>query len=117
MQLATQPLLLFLLNLFDAVFTVFWVRNGFASEGNYLMSTLLEMGDMPFLGVKILVGAITAIVLWHWSSFKLARYGLAITITLYTALMMVHLVTGLSAYGYISANFINDVALWSSSLI
>ena len=117
MQLATQTFLLFLLNFFDAVFTIYWVRNGFASEGNHLMSSLLDMGDMPFLGVKVAVGAIAAIVFWHWSRYKIARYGLAFALTIYVSLMGVHFVTGLSAFGYISANLVNDVAVWSSNLV
>lgn len=117
MQLVTQTFLLFLLNFLDAVFTIYWVRNGFASEGNHLMSTLLDMGNMPFLGVKIAVGTVAAVALWHWSNFKVARYGLAIALTIYVALMGVHFVTGLSAFGYISANFVNDVAIWSGNLV
>ncbi len=116
MQLATQTFLLFLLNFFDAIFTIYWVRNGFATEGNHFMSTLLDMGDMPFLAVKVAVGAVAAVALWHWSKFKVARFGLALALTLYTALMGIHFVTGLSAFGYISANFVNDVAIWSSNL-
>jgi hypothetical protein len=42
-----QPLLLFALNFLDAVLTIYWVRNGFATEGNHLMATLLDIGDRP----------------------------------------------------------------------
>ncbi len=116
MQLATQTFLLFLLNFLDAIFTIYWVRNGFASEGNHLMATLLDMGDLPFLSVKMLVGAIAAIVLWNWGGYKVARYGLALSLIIYVGLMGVHFVTGLSAFGYISGNLVNDVAIWSVNL-
>ncbi len=113
-HMANQTFLLFLLNFLDAVFTIYWVRNGFASEGNHLMASLLDMGDMPFLLVKIAVGATAAIVLWRWSDFKLARYGLGLALTIYVGLMGIHFVTGLSAFGYISGAMVNDFAVWSS---
>jgi hypothetical protein len=116
MQLANQTLLLFLLNFFDAIFTIYWVRNGFASEGNHLMATLLDMGDLPFLAVKIAMGLTAAVVLWRWSDFKLARLGLGLALALYIGLMGIHFVTGLSAFGYISGAFVNDVAIWSNNL-
>ena len=56
MPLYRQVFLLFTLNFVDAVLTIFWVRNGYATEGNHLMSTLLDIGDMPFLMVKLAVG-------------------------------------------------------------
>ena len=116
MPFSRLVLLLFTLNFLDAVFTLYWVRNGFASEGNHLMATLLDMGDVPFLGVKVAVGAITAIVLWYWGHMKLAKYGLGLALTLYIGLMGVHFVTGLSAFGYISETTINNFSSWSSAV-
>jgi hypothetical protein len=62
MQIFWQIFLLFALNFLDAVLTLFWVNNGFAAEGNRLMAALLEVGDVPFLLVKIGIGALTALV-------------------------------------------------------
>ena len=109
MSLACQTLLLFLLNFFDAVLTIYWVRNGFATESNQLMASLLDMGDLPFLGVKILVGATAALVLWYWGHIKLARYGIIITLTVYLGLMVVHTFTGLSAVGLVSDTMIETI--------
>lgn len=106
MPLATQTLLLFALNLLDAVLTIHWVHNGYATEGNQLMATLLDIGIFPFLAVKIAVGAVTSITLWRWGNYKLAKYGLIGTLVLYIGLMGVHLFTGLAAYGFISDEFI-----------
>lgn len=102
--------LLFTLNFFDAVLTIYWVRNGFASEGNELMARLLDMGDLPFLAVKIAVGAAAAIVLWRWENLRLARYGLALALCVYIGLMGVHFVTGLSAFGFISDELLQNIA-------
>lgn len=116
MQVLRPVILLFLLNLFDAVLTLFWVRNGLAPEGNHLMARLLDMGDFPFLAVKLTVGALTAFVLWYWSNFRLAKIGLVLTLTLYTGLMGVHFVTGLSVFGLISDNLFNNFSVWTNTV-
>lgn len=109
MQLIAPPVLLFALNLLDALLTIVWVRTGVATEGNQLMATLLDIGNGPFLGVKIMIGAAAAIVLFKWGNRPLARYGLAISLAVYIALMGIHLFTGLSAFGYVSDTTIKEV--------
>ncbi len=116
MHLFRGTFLLFALNLLDALLTIVWVRSGVATEGNHLMARLLEMGDFTFLGAKVVVGAIAALVLFHWGNLKLAQYGLAVALAVYLGLMGVHIFTGLSAAGLISANAIQDVAYWTSSV-
>jgi hypothetical protein len=113
MQLSRQAFFLFLLNFFDAVLTVYWVHNGFASEGNQLMAGLLEIGYTPFLAVKLSVGAIAALVLWRWGNLRLAKFGLTFALAIYISLMGVHFLTGLSAFGFISDALLNDFAGWS----
>lgn len=110
-------ILLFALNFLDAVLTIYWVRNGFASEGNQLMAGLLDIGVLPFLLVKIAVGATAALVLWRWKDLRLAKYGLALALALYIGLMGVHFVTGLSAFGFISDNLISEFALLAHSAL
>jgi hypothetical protein len=117
MQIFRQTFLLFALNLIDAVLTIYWVRNGFATEGNHLMAILLDIGDLPFLAVKIAVGATAAVVLWNWGNLRLARFGLTLALTLYIGLMGIHLFTGLSAAGLISENFIRDFSSWSNNFL
>ncbi|MBS1795019.1 MAG: hypothetical protein JSS81_14255 [Acidobacteria bacterium] len=117
MPLVYQTFLLFALNVLDAVLTIYWVRNGFATEGNQLMATLLDIGDLPFLAVKIAIGAVTAVVLWRWRNLRLAKYGLAVALAVYISLMGVHFFTGLSAFGYVSNNFVSDFTSWSRGLL
>lgn len=112
MQLSRQALFLFALNFLDAVLTVYWVHYGFATEGNYLMAELINVGYTPFLTVKLIVGAIASVVLWHWGNRRLARFGLTFALAIYVSLMGVHLVTGLSAFGFISDALIHDFANW-----
>jgi len=117
MQISRQTFLLFTLNLLDAVLTIYWVHYGFASEGNVLMAKFLDVGYAPFLMVKITVGAIASIVLWHWGDLRLARYGLIFALAVYISLMGVHFVTGLSAFGFISDGFVNNFAAWSNDFL
>ncbi len=117
MQFLIQAFLLFTLNFLDAVLTIYWVRNGFAFEGNGLMAGLLDIGDLPFLAVKMTVGAIAAIVLWRWRNLRLAKYGLTFALCVYITLMGVHLFTGLSAFGILSETFLGDIAALSHSAL
>lgn len=116
MQLSRQAFLLFAFNFLDAVLTIYWVHNGFASEGNQLMAGLLDVGYIPFLMVKLSVGAIAAIVLWHFGgSLRLAKFGLTFVLAIYISIMGVHFITGLSAFGFISEALINDFGTWSNA--
>lgn len=117
MQLINQVVLLFGLNLLDALLTIFWVRNGVATESNQLMAELLNVGNMPFLTVKIAIGIVTALVLVRHSHRRLARYGLTVSLAVYLGLMFVHLFTGLSAFGYISAQSLSDLHEIAARLI
>ncbi len=115
MQLFRGTTLLFGLNLLDALLTIVWVRSGVATEGNHLMASLLEIGDFTFLGAKIAIGTIAAVVLLRWGKMKLARYGLAVALAVYISLMGVHIITGLSAFGLISSTVIQDFTLWTGT--
>lgn len=110
MPLIAQTFLLFTLNFLDAVLTIYWVENGHATEGNQLMAGLLEIGILPFLAVKIAVGAVAAVVLWRWRNLRLAKYGLALALFVYIGLMGVHFVTGLSAAGFIPDSLIAELS-------
>jgi len=117
MQLFAPTFLLFSLNLLDALLTIVWVRSGVATEGNQLMASLLDIGNGPFLGVKIVIGLCAAVVFYKWGTKPLARYGLAITLAVYIGLMGIHLFTGLSAFGLVSNSTIHNVAEFPSQLI
>ena len=102
MQLSRQAFTLFTLNFFDGILTVYWIHNGFATEGNELMANLLDFGYAPFIAIKTAVGARTALTLWRWGNLRLAKYGLNLLLGIYVSLMGVHLLTGLSGFGFIS---------------
>jgi hypothetical protein len=100
MSALSKSILLFILNWLDAQLTIMWVRANMATEGNGLMARLLEMGDAPFLGVKLAVGAFAAYVLYRCSHVPLARHGMKLVLGLYIAVMFVHVATGMSALGW-----------------
>jgi len=104
MPLTRPALLLFGLNLLDALLTIIWVRSGVATESNQLMASLLDIGNAPFLIVKVAIGAVAAVVIMRWGSRPIARYGLAFALAIYIGLMGIHLFTGLSAFGYIATD-------------
>jgi hypothetical protein len=117
MHLMRQTFLLFSLNLLDAVLTIFWVRHGVAIESNQLMANLLEIGNFPFLAVKLAMGAVTAIVILYWGDRRIARLGMTLAISVYLGLMGVHIFTGLSAFGLLSSNQLHDFASWAGQLL
>lgn len=100
MSTLAKSILLFSLNWLDAQLTLLWVRTNVATEGNGLMASLLDMGDAPFLLVKIAVGAFAAYVLYRCARYKLARRGMTVVLGLYLGLMVIHAVTGMSALGW-----------------
>jgi hypothetical protein len=95
-----KSLLLFALNWIDAQLTLFWVHANIASEGNGLMSQLLKVGDAPFLLVKLVIGAFAAYTLYRCSHLPLARRGMQLVLVIYSALMLAHAATGMSALGW-----------------
>ena len=99
MSLFSKGLLLFLLNWLDAQLTIVWVRTGLATEGNGLMAWLLDRGNFPFLSVKLLVGFFAVYILYRFSHLRLAQRGLKAALAVYVALMFIHSLTGLSAFG------------------
>ena len=95
-----KSLLLFAMNWLDAQLTILWVRMNIATEGNALMARLLNLGEAPFLVVKLFIGAFAAYVLYRCAHMPLARRGMKLVLGLYLLLMAVHVVTGFAALGW-----------------
>src|SRR5438477_4334286 len=95
-----KSVVLFALNWLDAQLTLFWVHLHLATEGNGLMSELLKAGDAPFMLVKLAIGAFAAYTLYRCSHLPLARRGMHLVLSIYGALMVAHIATGMSALGW-----------------
>lgn len=110
-----QIVLLFGLNLLDALLTIVWVRSGVATESNKLMARLLDMGNFPFLAAKLAIGAAAAFVLFRYANRPISKYCLTIALIVYVGLMGFHLVTGLSAFGYLPDSVMQALSSASSN--
>lgn len=95
-----KSLLLFAMNWLDAQLTILWLRLDVATEGNGLMARILSLGEAPFLGFKLVVGALAAYVLYRCAHLPLARRGMRLVLGIYLVLMMIHAATGFSALGW-----------------
>ena len=96
----SKALLLFAMNWLDAQLTILWLRLNIATEGNGIMAVLLSHSEASFLSVKLLVGGLSAYILYRFAEIPIARRGMKIVLVVYLALMVVHAVTGFSALGW-----------------
>ena len=96
----SKALLLFTMNWLDAQLTILWLRLNIATEGNGIMAGLLNHSETSFLSVKLLVGGLSAYILYRFAEIPMARRGMKIALGVYLALMIVHMVTGFSALGW-----------------
>lgn len=96
----SKALLLFAMNWLDAQLTILWLRLNIATEGNGLMAQLLNLGETPFLLVKLAIGALAGYTLYKFAEIPLARRGMKVVLGIYFVLMIVHAVTGFSALGW-----------------
>lgn len=100
MSTLSKSILLFSLNWLDAQLTILWVRLNVATEGNGLMARVLENGEGTFLLTKLAIGAFAAYILYRCAHLAVAQKGLRLVLGVYCALMIVHAVTGFSAFGW-----------------
>ncbi|MGH9871651.1 MAG: DUF5658 family protein [Pyrinomonadaceae bacterium] len=88
------------MNWLDAQLTILWLRLNIATEGNGIMASLLNHSEASFLSVKLLIGGLSAYILYRFAEIPIARRGMKVVLGIYLALMMVHAVTGFSALGW-----------------
>lgn len=96
----SKSLLLFSLNWLDAQLTLVWIKANVATEGNALMARVLEHGEIPFIGVKLLIGAFAAYILYRCAHLPIAKHGMTLVLTIYCGLMLVHAATACAALGW-----------------
>jgi len=94
--------ILFALNIIDAIVTIMWIRSGVTTEGNYIMASVLDFGEVPFFAVKIGMGIVTCGVLLYGSEYRLAQVGSRIALAAYSFAIISHILTGFAASGYLS---------------
>ncbi len=100
MNKLSKSCLLFTLNWLDAQLTLLWIRLGVATEGNGLMASVMQHGNVAFLGAKLAIGAFAAILFYRCAHLPIAKRGLNFVLGLYVILMLVHVATGCVAVGW-----------------
>ena len=81
---------LFILNLFDAYATSYWVSNGHAMEINPIMNSWLLVGNKAFLFVKIFIVLLACMILWKAKKNKLAHFLVLMVFLLYLYVSAIH---------------------------
>ena len=79
------------LNLFDAVYTLFWVRFGFASEANALIADLVESHALGFVLAKLGLVSLGSWLLWRRRDHPGAVIGIFAAFLAYYAVLLMHL--------------------------
>jgi hypothetical protein len=82
-------LMIFLLNLGDAFFTMLWLDRG-GGEANPVMNYFLEISPGAFIAQKCFVVGLWLVVLVVHKNFRFARLGLKLSLGVYALLLLVH---------------------------
>lgn len=82
---------IFILNIGDAAFTLLWLQRG-GAEGNPIMQLMLDIGVGAFLFQKCIVVGIWLLILTAHRNYRSARVGLWSTLSVYSLLIVYHLV-------------------------
>ena len=80
-----------ILNLLDALFTLFWVKSGIVKEKNILLSDLITNHPMIFIAVKITLVSCGSILLWSFRKRILAVIGIFVVFVTYYLILLYHL--------------------------
>jgi len=79
------------LNLGDAIFTMFWVHAGVATEANVLLADLVERNAIGFAGAKCMLVSLGLLLLWRQRRRRLAAFGIGLVAVAYSGLLIYHL--------------------------
>jgi hypothetical protein len=79
------------LNILDAIFTLFWVNAGMAREANVLLRHLVHNHPVLFVIIKFTLVLAGTYVLWKYRYNKYAVLGMFGVFIIYYALLLHHL--------------------------
>lgn len=79
------------MNILDAVFTLFWLNTGLAKEANVLLRYLVEHYPILFVVTKFALVLAGTYILWRNRRNKYAVFGLFLAFLVYYALPLYHL--------------------------
>ena len=79
------------LNLFDAVFTLFWIQAGHAREANPFLRDVLDASPVAFVGIKLGLVGLGSSLLWRHRDRPLAVVAIFLIFLVYYILLLWHL--------------------------
>ncbi len=79
------------LNLCDAVLTLWWVETGFATEANPFIRSLVEGHPVLFVVAKLSLVALSTGFLWRYRERPLAVVGIFTAFLVYYGILLYHL--------------------------
>lgn len=82
---------LLILNLLDAILTLFWVYSGLGQEMNPLLRNLIESSPIAFVIAKLSLVALGSLLLWRYRERKLAVIAIVLAFLLYYGLLLWHI--------------------------
>ena len=80
-----------ILNVCDAIFTMFWIETGVATEANPLLRTLVNQYPMLFVLVKTSLVSLGCYLLWRFKYHSTSIIGIFIAFMVYYLLLLYHL--------------------------
>jgi hypothetical protein len=80
-----------ILNLLDAVLTIFWVHTGIAREANPLLQPLVHNHVLLFIAIKIALGSLGTWLLWEHRHRAFVVIGTFSVFMAYYAVLLQHL--------------------------
>jgi hypothetical protein len=78
------------LNLLDAIFTLVWVRWGFAREANLMIDRLVEHHALAFIAVKLGLVGMGSWLLWQRRNHATAVVSIFIAFLAYDLVLLYH---------------------------
>ena len=78
------------LNLLDALFTLFWVVNGLAREANPLLHVVVHEHPVVFVAAKLSLVSLGSLLLWRYRGCPLAVVAIFVAFLVYYLLLLIH---------------------------
>ena len=84
MKYKVMLLILWLLNAYDAISTLFALKTGLAKEANPLMRALITASPLAFLIIKLALGSLIVFTLWKRVNKVSTKICIVFLVVLYT---------------------------------
>ena len=90
---------IFMMNIFDAFATTFWIITGTAVEKNPFMDILIDSSPIVFISTKLVLVSMCIILLWRMRENTLSRFLTVFSFMIYSLVSIIH-VRGIMFYAF-----------------